>query len=260
MAHGRIRGRRLSYWTGVFVHDGDNASSRTVDGGGRTFATRVTSIPFGSLQPTASWRLQIGTAAAFTNVAADSIQPGGLRGRTVITEATFFSPVYVEGQRRRWEADVEWLSGPASVRAEYTHVIDERQRQGLQDDDLPDARYRSWYITGTYVLTGENAQHPVRPRREFGRGGFGALEAAVRFERIRFDSASSAGQPLSNPRAATILPNGEGVLTLGVNWSLHRFLMLQFNAIRERGVDPARTPAGRDAPFWSHVLRMQFAL
>ena len=57
-----------------------------------------------------------------------------------MTQDTFYESVYVKGHRRRWEADVDWTSGPASVRAEFTWVSDDRLGQGIGDEDLPDAR------------------------------------------------------------------------------------------------------------------------
>ena len=50
------------------------------------------------------------------------------------------------------------------------------------------------------------------------------------------------------------------MLTLGVNWTLNRFVKLQVNAIREHVEDPERSPVPNGAAFWSRVLRLQFVL
>ena len=42
-----------------------------------------------------------------------------------MTQDTFFEPVYVKGQRRRWEADVDWTVGPG-VGARRVHHGDRR--------------------------------------------------------------------------------------------------------------------------------------
>ena len=55
-----------------------------------------------------------------------------------MTQDNFYETVYVKGHRRRWEADLDWTAGPASVRAESTHVSDDRQAQGIGDQDLPE--------------------------------------------------------------------------------------------------------------------------
>jgi phosphate-selective porin len=177
-----------------------------------------------------------------------------------MTEDTFFSAVYVNGRRRRWEGDLDWILGPASVRAEYTHVTDDRISQGFGGQDLPDARYRSWYLSGTYLLTGEKKKRPVKPRADFLRGGAGAVELAARYEHIWYDSVGGRDVPFRNPRAETILPSGDRVWTLGVNWMLNRWVMLQINGIREHVDDPERNPVPKGAAFWSRVVRLQFVL
>jgi len=260
MVHGRFFKRGLSYSTGVFLHDGDNARSKKIEGGDQTFAARVAGKPFRRLSHTWFDALEVGTALAFTHVTDDSFRPNGLRGRTIMTQDDFASPVYVKGQRSRWEGDVDWTIGPASLRAEYTRVIDERRNQSFTDSDLPDARYRSWYIGGTWLITGEAKTRPVKPERELLRGGPGAVEVAARYERIVYDSVNGAVDAFSNPRAENILPTGERALTLGVNWTLNRFMKLQFNGIREHVDNPDRSPVPNGDAFWSRVVRLQLVL
>jgi phosphate-selective porin OprO and OprP len=260
MVHGRFFKRALNYWTGAFVHDGDNARSKKIAGGDATWAGRVTAKPLRLFPVRGGDTLELGTAVALTRVEDDSFRPNGLRGRTVLTQDTFFEPVYVKGQRRRWEADVDWTVGPASLRAEYTRVLDERQRQGFGDETLPDARYRSWFLAGTWIVTGERKERPVRPAENFLTHGIGAVEVAARIERIWFDSVGDTDQAFANPRAEHILPSGERALTLGVNWTLNRFVKLQFNAIREHLEDPERNPVPSREAFWSRVFRLQLVL
>ena len=177
-----------------------------------------------------------------------------------MTQDTFYEPVYVKGQRWRWEVDVDWMKGPASARAEFMHVTDQRLAQGFGDQDLPDARHRAWYVTGTWLVTGETKTRPVKPAHDFLRGGIGAVEVAVRYERLWFDSVGGTDIPFANPRAENILPSGDRVLTLGVSWTLNRFLKLQANALREQIQNPDRNPVPNGAAFWSRVLRLQFVL
>jgi hypothetical protein len=65
---------------------------------------------------------------------------------------------------------------------------------------------------------------------------------------------------LRNPRAETILSTGDKVLTLGVNWILNRWVILQINAIREHIDDVERSPVPDGGPFWNGVLRLQLEL
>jgi len=261
MAHGSFFKHGLTYSTGVFQQDGDNAKSKKIAGGGLTFATRVTFVPFRKFTTSAIGNMAFGSAYTISKLSDDAYQPNGLRGRTVMTQDYFYEPVYVKGHRRRWEADEDWTVGPASIRSEFTWVSDDRLAQGIGDEDLPDARARSWYVLGTWVLTGENKVRPIKAAEPFAQGGAGAVEVAARYERMWFDS-SPAGQdvPLRNPRAETIYPSGDRALTLGISWTLNRFTKIQFNGIREQVEDPQRNPVPNGAAFWSRVIRLQFVL
>jgi phosphate-selective porin OprO/OprP len=260
MAHGSVRKRGFTYATGVFAHDGDNAQSTKIQGGDQTFAGRVTARPFQLFGSPSSGVVELGTAFAISKLSDDSFRPNGLRGRTVMTQDTFYETVYVKGHRRRWEADFDWTVGPASLRAEYTRVSDDRLSQGIGDQDLSEALAHSWYVSGTWVLTGEDKRRPLKPANPLFQGGIGAVEVAARYERIWFDSPPGNDAPFRNPRAETIFPGGDRVLTLGVNWTLNRFVKIQVNGIREHVEDPQRSPVSNGEAFWSRVLRLQFVL
>jgi phosphate-selective porin OprO/OprP len=260
MVHGSFFKRGLTYAAGVFQHDGDHASSKKVQGGDQTFAARVTAAPF--RRTGVPGDINVGSAFAVSSLSDDPYLPNGLRGRTILTQDTFFQPVYVKGHRARWEADVDWTAGRASARAEYTWVTDSRSQQGIGDEDLPDARARSWYVGGTWILTGERKQRPLSAGSDFLGGGLGAVEVAGRYERLSFGSASGADVdlPSRTPRAANILPSSDRALTLGVNWALNRWVKLQFNAIREQIDDPKRSPVAEGGAFWSQVARLQIVM
>lgn len=265
MAHGRTDGRRLTYAVGVFDHADDAASDVFFDDDNagqtqsRTIGGRVTLQPFDTLRrlPRGLRNLEFGVNAAHETLPAGL---NGLRGRSVF-RYDFFAPVYVQGARLRGGADVALYAGPASLKAEWIEVRDERKNQGLADIDLPDAFGRGWYVAGSVLVTGEAKDDDVRPRRPLLRGGLGAVELAVRRERLGFGSVDDDGQPaFANPRAANILRNRNDVYTFGVNWYLNRWLKVQGNAIRETFDDPSRAPIAGRASYWSYVSRLQFAL
>jgi phosphate-selective porin len=260
MVHGSFRKHGVTYATGGFIHDGDNAQSKKIQGGDQTFAGRGTVRPFQLLGTPTPGILEFGTAYTLSKVTDDSFRPNGLRGRTVMTQDDFYETVYVKGHRRRFEADMDWTAGRASVRAEYTRVSDDRLAQGIGDQDLPDARAHSWYISGTWVVTGEDKRRPLKAAEPLFQGGIGAVELAARVERLWFNSVPGEDSPFRNPRAETIYPEGDKVLTLGVNWTLNRFLKIQFNGIREQVEDPERNPVPNGAAFWSRVVRLQFLM
>ncbi len=265
MAHGRFKGRTFGYAVGVF--EGDTVAGaadffdddKGAESSGRTTGGRITVQPFDALDqlPRGLRNMEIGLNATRGDVSEGL---NGFEGRSVY-RYTFFEPVYVNGHRTRAGVDALFVAGPTSVRAEWIGAWDERQKQGLGDRDLPDAVARAWYLSGTWLVTGERKDGNVTPRRPFLRGGAGAVEVAARYERLSFGSASTAGEPaFANPRAANLLGNRDDVVTLGVTWYLNRWFKVQGNAVHESFDDVSRAPLVGRATFWSYVGRLQFAL
>jgi phosphate-selective porin OprO/OprP len=261
MVYGQAVDNRFDYWGGVFKQDGENARSRRIQGADRTGAVRATFAPFRRPGRSLLDQLEIGSAFAVSNLSNDeSVVPNGLRGRTTMSRYVFFEPVFVEGQRRRFEIDADWQYESVGIRAEYMEVRDTRRGQGFADNDLPDALARSWYVSGAVVVTGEMKNRPVVAQREFGRGGVGAVELVARFERIRFGSVGgSQDEAFRHPRAENILSSGNRVLTTGVNWYMNQWFKLQVDAVRERLDDPERSPIPDNSAFWSGMTRLQVA-
>ena len=111
------------------------------------------------------------------------------------------------------------------------------------------------------MVTGDRKDRPLEPKRPLFKGGGGAVELAARYERMWFDSKETGEPPFSNSRAEVILPNGDKVFTLGVNWYVNRWVKLQFNGIHEEIQDPGRTPLlDGGTKFWSTVFAAQLVL
>lgn len=259
MIHGRLPGRVFRYELGTFDRDGRNARSRNPErvSGGRALAGRLLAQPFRSSKSVAA-DLQFGVAWTASEV---PLGVRSLRGRTTF-EATFFDPdLWVQGHRRRTGFQARWRPGPFSVKSEYIRMTTERRGQSVEDTDLSPLVATGWYISGTWALTGEKkADGLAAPRRPFLRDGFGALEIAVRLEKIAFGSLADADVPSSSPRADVVSGNDVAATTLGVNWYLNRWVKIQVNAIRETIGDPHRGPLPARNSFWSHSTRFQFTL
>jgi phosphate-selective porin len=138
---------------------------------------------------------------------------------------------------------------------------EERRGQGLGDIDLSDLLTTGWYVSGTWLLTGEDKEDFNNPRNPLFDGGIGAVELGVRYDKLGFESESKVGPAFSNPRAEHILPNSDKVWTFGVNWFPYRWVRITLNGIREEFDEPPRRFVSQelatDAPFWSGVARLQ---
>ena len=243
--HGRLLNNTVSYESGVFGGDGDNArpsnSARVF--GKTTIAARVLTHPFRkSKSPLSS--LQFGGAITSSDV---PLGFPAVRARTVFGESFYDSDVWVNGRRQRTGLELRWQPGRASLQSEYIRLTDERRGQSVEDTDLSPLVAQGWYVSGTYALT--------RKRNRMGR-----LEAAARYETLRFGSGSGNGEPSTSVRADNVLGNSDRVATFGVNWAPNRWVKVQANLIREAILRPSMGPIPARAAFWSRVVRLQLTL
>jgi phosphate-selective porin OprO/OprP len=257
MAHGRLHGRLLSYEAGFFRGDGDNARTSQTRGGSDAIAARVVLSPLASKPRHLLAGLQIGAAA----VRSSLDEQLGLRGRTVFGEGVFFDRVFVNGSRLRRGFEIAWARGPVSATSEYIDVSDQRRGMGLLGEDLPSIHSAGWYASATWLVTGERKQGRIDPKHSLFNGGAGAVELAVRVERLAFDSIAYPGAQFGFPNPESLGANAERVWTIGVTWYLNRYAKIQGNVVAEAVDDPQRSPApGANGHFPSGVILFQVGL
>ncbi len=257
-----LRKWRGNYEGGVFQNDGENAHEKdaTAKTGGATFAAHVTGQPLRETTLPIR-RLELGAAVTSSDVPeSESPAKNSLRGHVVANQA-FFHRIFVQGRRLRLGVEMNWAEGPFSVKSEFMRVSEQRKKMGVEMQDLPDFISRGWYLTGTWLVTGEDKSDELHPKRDFLTGrGIGAIELAIRYERLGFGSASQSGIPSRSARAPNILENSDRVLTLGVNWYLNRFSKIQINTVREILEDPQTVPIPGKSRYSTTVARLQFHL
>lgn len=256
MAHGRLSDW-LTYDTGYFLHDGDNARSPLTDGGDHAVAGRIEVQPFTARKDSALEPLEIGVAVVRSTL-DDSL---ALRGETVFGDGTFFDRVFANGRRLRFGADAEWSRGPVELTGEFARSSDARDAMGIDGEDLPGLGATGWYVSGAWVVTGERKRARVEPRRSVLDGGLGAIEIAARVERLGFKAVVYPGGAVHGPRPEDLTGNSLWVSTIGATWFVHNRVKLQANLIRESVSDPARSPAPRDkGRLTSAIVNLQFVL
>jgi hypothetical protein len=57
------------------------------------------------------------------------------------------------------------LVGAAAVLPCTRHFRDTRIGQGIEDEDLPNVVERAWYVSGTWLVTGEHKKDTITPTR-----------------------------------------------------------------------------------------------
>ena len=254
---------RLGYEAGVFDDDGDNAEfsetqfaqeGQDLEHVGPSFAVRVTGDLFRAIS--GSGRLRSANLGFAYTIADVPEGLNSLRGESFWGTEDFFERVYVKGRRQRFGAQFDWTPGPTSLRAEWMQSREQRKEQSNRNQDLSDFIGSAWYVSGTWFVTGEDKDDNVNPKRPLFKGGAGAIELAVRYEQLGFESASKEGTSFANPRAEHLTPNTDSVFTFGVNWITSRWTRVLVNAIHEDFEDANRTPIPGTSSFWSGLVRL----
>jgi phosphate-selective porin OprO and OprP len=260
MVHGRVLDKIVRYEFGKFEHDGDNARSRNLERvrGDATTAWRISAQPARNVKsPYAD--LYVAVSGVNTEV---PLGFPGVQGDSVLGSQIWEADLWVQGARKRSGFEFRWRPGPASVKFETIKMTTERLGQSVEDTDLSLLEAKGWYVSGTYAITGEKkADGLENPKRPLFRGGFGAVEAAFRVEKITYGTQSPFTDPPStSPRADNYVTQSNKVVTFGVNWYANRWVKVQFNFIKETLSDPILGPLPASPAFNSRVLRFQFTL
>jgi phosphate-selective porin OprO/OprP len=265
MAYGELLSGAFVYEAGVFDDDGDNSDlqepqfveeGRDPEGEGPSAAVRVVAELFRGL-PVHDRLKGAEFGIAYTNAAV----PEGLnslKGEDA-WGFDFFEPVYVKGRRQRVGFQFDWSPGPTGFRAEWMQSREQRKGQSNRNEDLSDFVGTAWYASATWLLTGENKDSNVTPRRPLFQGGVGAIEIGVRYDQLTFESAGKSGPDFTNPRSEHLTPNTDATLTVGVNWLANRWVKVVLNGLRQSFDDTMRAPITGTADYWSAVGRLQIA-
>ena len=228
MLQGQLFDRIFGYAIGVFNGSGQNTQDNDDE---KDLAMRLTLSPFRNTDLFFFKGLNIGVDGTL----GDEDQRTSARGRTTARTTnrfTFFAQQPTNGNRYRWGVDVAWLIGPGSLKFEYDQQRDQRKRLAVNGGDLDSVRANGFYVTGTYLLTGENSvlNGPVIPRRPFSpltqQLGPGAWELVGRYQQLKFSSNDPVDFFDGNIRngitgGGTTAENGAEAVTVGLNWYLN---------------------------------------
>jgi len=158
-------------------------------------------------------------------------------GRTTFYD--FTGNATADGRIIRYDAELEWIKGPFDLTTEYIGTHFDEVFAGNQVSDLS---ANGWYITLSYVLTGEDAQRnkPIKPYKnfDFEEGGRGAWQLLGRYERFWTD------RDLLDKNMASGT-DGADAFTLGLTWWPNVHLKFMFNFVYT-SFDDEITVSGQD--------------
>lgn len=218
MLHGRLADGLFEYQLAVLSGAGENRSD---DNSAKDLAGRLVLRPFRGVDSEALRGAQFGVSGTWGE------QDELLFGRPFLTVGgtefvDFALGTALRGDRSRLAAEFAWLVGPASLKTEWMWMWLEDLRGPAVRGDF---RFDSWYLSASYLLTGEKkVLDRIVPRRRFNpfRGTWGAWELAARYSLFRSDDdLFRLGLASGSSRA--------DAFTVGISWYLNELLRLTFN-------------------------------
>jgi len=163
---------------------------------------------------------------------------------------TFFPARDVRGEVLRANGEFTWTVGPAALRGEYVQTNQARDGLGPGGSNLPSVIARAFYVSGTYLLTGEKRPEngAPTPHSEFlspKSRGIGAWELKFRYAGAQMDDSDAHGRT--------------DQFNTGFNWYPNSYVRYLFDFNIERLRDPVTSPVAlQPQTFFSIVSRVQF--
>lgn len=229
---GELAAGRIGYVAGVYNGAADGRDAPTTDADDNVeYAGRVFFEPWRN--DADAWSgLGFGLAASVgeKDGSGNSLLP---RYRTP-GQNVFFAyraSVAAHGDHVRWSPQAYWYRNAFGLQAEYIQSQQDVLLPGVAGSRI-DLRHAAWQLTGSWVLTGEDAGYKgvAKPNRPFSKdGGWGAFEVVARYGELDVDDDAF-------PRYAdhAISATKSSAWGLGLNWFLTPNLKLAFNHTRAR--------------------------
>lgn len=248
MIYGKVWEDRIEYGVGAFTGRGRLGTDTNDD---KDAVGRLVLVPFKTLDAPAIQKLAFGLSGSMGE------QEESLAGNRFRTQGgtplwTYATGVTHDGDLSRWGTDVEWIWGPASLKAEYLSTNTQEIRLAGASEDLSAGGV---YVQATYLLTGEDKprNRPVAPAEDFdpGAGKWGAFELAARYERFWLEQ-----NLITRGFAAGI--DGADAFTIGLNWYLNRHMKAAIDFEHVDFNDPLRVGGRFEDEENAILMRLQF--
>ena len=280
LLNGDVFGGVVNYAAGVFngVPDLGSASGAGDTSDDKDFVGRVFVLPFlnvygpfqglglgvagsygaeegSATSPNVASYLTQGQARFFRyrTTSATATLPASAGGATVSIPASLASTTIADGTRYRIAPQAYWYWKQFGMLGEYV-ASTQTVAFGAHKDDLVNT---AWQITGSWVLTGEDASYKsVKPQVNFdpSSGGWGAFELTTRYGELHIDpdsfpavTASALGTAFADPRQAASAARSWSV---GLNWYFNKNFKLNLNydetSFDGGGGGTVRTPLDRE--------------
>jgi phosphate-selective porin OprO/OprP len=221
--HGIVLGGAVSYALGLFDGDTDynGTTVNTPTQNDMAFDGRLFFQPWKNTGVYPLRGLGFGVAGSYlANHPPTNSATGLTPGYSTDGQQKFFTynaGVNAHGAGWRVVPQADYYYGPLGILGEYV-ASDQQVALAKKSADLHNT---AWEITGSWVLTGEDAaydgvipRHPFDPRN----GGWGAWQVVARYASLKVDSKTFADGFASSAKNA----DGANAWSVGLNWYLNQ--------------------------------------
>ena len=241
--HGDFFDKKLHYGVGLYngVADGGDTLTSADGNSNKEYSARLFTTPFKG-QDNVLEGLGFGIAAthshqngagdgptsanSVTGLPAD-IKTPGQQAKLIV----YSSSAAAAGDKIRWTPQAYYYNGPFGLLAEYaisrTDIVNGANR-------LNDVETEAWHVTGSWLITGENASiGAVKPKNIYNPdgAGWGAWEVVARYQEIKVDDRLFNGNNtwLGSSSSSSAESNRAQAWAIGVNWYLNNNIKIAAN-------------------------------
>ena len=249
--HGDLAGGVASYAVGIFNGATDNSGTTTNAAfqDNKAVVARAFFQPWKNTDVNGLRGLGFGVGGSYAANHPNAAVTGLTAGYLTDGQQSFFkysSGVNANGAQWRFSPQASYYYGPLGVLAEYV-ISDQKATSTATPNKVTEIQNRAWEITGSWLLTGEDASyaaitplHPFDPRNN----QWGAWQLVARFGELDVDhNVFAAG--LAD---ATKYASGAQAWSLGLNWFLNKNIRANLSYSRTTftgytGTSPSATSA-----------------
>lgn len=221
----------FNYAVGVFNGVGDGRTSNNIDSDDeKSGAARIFLHPFLRTNIKPLKGLGIGIAGSYGDQEGAAALPSGngfategvqqfFTYRTSTSTSASATNVIANGTHWRLSPQLYYYHGPFGLLGEYV-ISSQQLRRTPAPATFATVHNTAWQVSGSYVLTGEDASYKsVIPRKNFDprAGGWGAFEVVARYSHLKVDD--QAFPLFADPDTSAAQAAAWGV---GLNWYLNR--------------------------------------
>lgn len=220
-----------SYAVGIFngATDFNGTTANTSFQDDRAFAGRVFFQPWKNSDVNALRGFGFGVAGSYlVNNPATNAATGLTPGYTTDGQQRFFTfnnGVNAHGEGWRISPQAYYYYGPFGLLAEYVITDQVAKRTAAAPTPEIELQNSAWQISGSWILTGEDAsyagttpRHPFDPRN----GGWGAWQLVARYAALDVDDTAFLGASSVRLADPTKSAAGAQAWSVGLNWYLNK--------------------------------------